>query len=135
MIKAIIFDCYGVLVRQDLLRRKVVNEELFGWIKSKRGKYVFAILSNIERSHLDTYLSDEQQGYFSAVLASSEIGRNKPDPEAYKITAARLNMPTKQCVFVDDITANVMGAEATGMKGLVYKNFAQFEADVQKLLD
>lgn len=135
MIRAIIFDCYGVLVRQDLLRRKVVNEELFGWIKRNRRKYVFAILSNIERSHLDKYLNGEQQSYFSAVLASSEIGRSKPDPEAYKITAARLNMPTKHCLFVDDIQANVMGAEATGMKGIVYKNFAQFEADVQKLLD
>ncbi len=135
MIKAIIFDCYGVLVRQDLLRRRVVNEELFAWIKRNRRKYVFAVLSNIERSQLDAYLSPKEQSYFNVLLASSEIGRSKPDPEAYKIVSAILNVPTKQCLFIDDIQANVIGAEATGMSGLVYKNFAQFEMDAQKLLD
>ena len=135
MIKAIIFDCYGVLVEQDWRRRKLANEQLFSWIRANRNKYVFGILSNIERNWIDTYLSDEQQAYFADIAASSEIGVNKPNPDAYKIAAARLNIPLKQCLFIDDVTANVLGAEATGMKALHYTNFMQFGADVQKLLD
>lgn len=135
MIKAIIFDCYGVLVSHDSWKGKAPNKELFAWIKHNRHKYFLAILSNIERLQIDKYLNTEQQSYFADILASSDIGRAKPDPEIYKLSAARLNVPTKQCLFVDDITANIMGAEAAGMRGLLYKNFAQFEADIQKLLD
>lgn len=134
MVKAIIFDCYGVLVQPDWLHRKIVNEQLFAWIGERRQNYVFSILSNIERTWLDEHLSSQQRAYFSAIVASSETGIMKPDPRAYILAAEQLNVEPADCLFVDDSERNLDAAKAVGMHGIHYQNFQQFEQDIAKLL-
>jgi epoxide hydrolase-like predicted phosphatase len=59
---------------------------------------------------------------FDAVVRSDEVGLRKPDPEIYLITAERLGVPPEACVFVDDMLANVEGARALGMAGILHKH-------------
>jgi putative hydrolase of the HAD superfamily len=56
---------------------------------------------------------------FDVVVDSSEEGVRKPDPEIYLRTAARLGVAPEACAFLDDSPANVAGAEAAGMTGLL----------------
>lgn len=134
MIKAIIFDCFGVLVHEGPLLRKDINKQLFGWIHKNKNKYMFGLLSNTSREWLDSYIDEKHQAYFQSIMLSAEMSVTKPNPEAYVRTAAQLNTPTKQCLFIDDDTTNLSGAEAAGMQTLLYKDFHQFERDVKELL-
>lgn len=55
-----------------------------------------------------------------AVVNSSRIGAVKPDPEIYLYAAEAATSKPERCLFVDDLPANVAGAEAVGMAGLLY---------------
>lgn len=134
MIKAIIFDCYGVLVRQDFLYRKVLNEPLLVWIREHQRNFVFSILSNIDRSWLDEHIDATYLAYFIDIGASSETGVAKPDKKAYTLAAQRLGLAPAECIFVDDVLGNVEAARAVGMRSIHYKDFAQFEQEIKKLL-
>jgi len=59
---------------------------------------------------------------FDAVIRSDEVGLRKPEPEIYLLAARRLGVTPDECVFVDDMLANVEGARAVGMVGLLHKH-------------
>jgi putative hydrolase of the HAD superfamily len=68
--------------------------------------------------------SPDRFGSFDAVVLSGREGLRKPNPEIYLLTAFRLGVPARACVFVDDIPANVAGAEAVGMAGILHRDSA-----------
>ena len=59
---------------------------------------------------------------FDAVIRSDEVGLRKPEPEIYLLAAERLGLRPEECVFVDDMLANVEGARAVGMVGMLHKH-------------
>ena len=65
-----------------------------------------------------SYAADVMEDLFDGVVVSGRVGHRKPDPEIYRMAAELIETPPDRCVFVDDITANVKGAEAVGMTGL-----------------
>ncbi|WP_187352193.1 HAD-IA family hydrolase [Allosaccharopolyspora coralli] len=73
-----------------------------------------ALLSNADGG----FDQPEWAELFDAVVVSGTVGVAKPDPEAYALTARRLEVPPEQCVFVDDLRRNVDGAVAVGMVGV-----------------
>ena len=56
---------------------------------------------------------------FHTVVDSSEVGVRKPDPRIYELTAGRLGVDPAHCAFLDDLAANVAGAVAVGMTGVL----------------
>ncbi|HJP65266.1 MAG TPA: HAD family phosphatase [Actinomycetota bacterium] len=61
-------------------------------------------------------------GLFDVEVRSGEEGLRKPDPEIYRLAADRLGVPPEECVFVDDIPANVEGARAVGMWAILHRD-------------
>ena len=59
---------------------------------------------------------------FDAVLLSGQEGLRKPEPEIFRLAARRVGAQPNACVFVDDIAANVEGARAVGMAGIVHRH-------------
>jgi putative hydrolase of the HAD superfamily len=51
---------------------------------------------------------------FDAVVASCEIGSNKPDRHIYEACLARLGVEARRALFVDDSRENLDGAAALG---------------------
>jgi putative hydrolase of the HAD superfamily len=91
-------------------------------IRSLRPRYRTAILSNADRTLRDRL--ERELGLaalFDAIVCSAEVGVAKPDPGVYRLAADRLGLPAAACLFVDDYEPNVRAAEATGMRGLVYR--------------
>jgi len=74
-----------------------------------------ALLSN---SWGADYERDGWDDLFDAVVISGEVGLRKPDAEIYLLTADRLGIDPRQCVFVDDLAINVRGAARVGMVGV-----------------
>lgn len=74
-----------------------------------------ALLSN---SWGNDYPREQWPELFDAVVVSGEVGLRKPQPEIYLLTAQRLGVTPQECVFVDDLPANVRGAAAVGMVGV-----------------
>jgi epoxide hydrolase-like predicted phosphatase len=80
------------------------------------------------------YPRDEWDKTFDAVVISGEVGMRKPEPEIYRLAAGRLGIPAAECVFVDDLPANVAGAVAVGMTGVRFTSADQAVAELEPLL-
>lgn len=64
------------------------------------------------------YRRQDFPGLFDAVVISGEVGMRKPEPRIFLHTAGLLNVAPVECVFVDDMEANVRAAVGCGMTGL-----------------
>jgi putative hydrolase of the HAD superfamily len=58
----------------------------------------------------------------------------KPEERIFLLAAQRLGLPPEECVFIDDIQANVDAAEALGMAGVLHRDAAATTARLAGLL-
>ncbi len=68
------------------------------------------------------------------MLLSGETGLRKPAPEAFAAAAGRLGVAPAECVLVDDLAANVRGAVAAGLVGVVHRTRAATVTELGALL-
>lgn len=57
---------------------------------------------------------------FDCIVDATYTGILKPDPRAYALCLAQLDLPAAACVFVDDQSRNVEGALQVGMRALTF---------------
>ena len=58
---------------------------------------------------------------FDGILASCDVGLLKPDPEIYRVFLRRFGLRAEECLFVDDMRANIEGAASVGIAGHCYE--------------
>jgi putative hydrolase of the HAD superfamily len=71
---------------------------------------------------------------FELVVDSAFVGMRKPDREIYELTVARLELPARACLFVDDLERNCAAARAAGMAAVVYRSPGQARDEIRTLL-
>jgi putative hydrolase of the HAD superfamily len=71
---------------------------------------------------------------FDAVVISAEVGMRKPEERIFRHAVELIGLPPEECVFIDDIAANVAAAEAIGMTGVLHTEPAATVAHVTGLL-
>ena len=59
---------------------------------------------------------------FEGIVVSSDIKMIKPNPAIYEYILKTYDLNPIECLFIDDVEANVRAAEALGIKGFVFKN-------------
>lgn len=63
--------------------------------------------------------------YFDGTLISADVKLVKPEAEVYRLLYKTFSLVPEECVFIDDSTQNIEGAERTGMAGIVFHGDAQ----------
>ena len=64
----------------------------------------------------------ETLAHFDRLVLSYEVGHLKPAPEFYLACAEAAGRAPADCVFIDDLPENVEGANAAGLRGIVYQD-------------
>jgi putative hydrolase of the HAD superfamily len=77
-----------------------------------------ALLSN---SWGDDYRRDLFPELFDVVVISAEVGMRKPEERIFRHTAELLGLEPEECVFIDDVAANIAAAEAIGLIGVHHR--------------
>jgi putative hydrolase of the HAD superfamily len=72
---------------------------------------------------------------FDAWVISAEVGMRKPEERIFLHAAVKLGLPPTQCVFIDDIKANVEAATALGMAGVHHRDPLSTTARLAGLLN
>jgi epoxide hydrolase-like predicted phosphatase len=113
-----------------------LDEPVAGYFASLRPRYRTGILSNSFAGARER----EQAAYgfermCDVIVYSHEEGVLKPDPRSYAIVCERLGVAPEQSVFVDNVAANVDGARAVGMEGVLFIDAAQAIGELRALLD
>jgi putative hydrolase of the HAD superfamily len=82
----------------------------------------------------DEYPRADFPGLFDTVVLSGEVGMRKPEPEIFRHAARTLGLPPGECVFIDDMPANVAAAQACGMTAVLHSEPAATARALQDLL-
>lgn len=77
---------------------------------------------------VDGYPLEELRAHFDTLVISGEVGLRKPDRRIYELAADRLELPPRDCAFIDDLPQNVAAARSLGM-------FAVHHTDVERTAD
>lgn len=130
MVKAVIFDFFGVLVQDS-----EPNPLLFTYIKTKlKPRYKLGIISNAAGDWVDELLSKEELELFGDITISYKAGVAKPNPAIYQMSLKNLGVEPSEAVFIDDAEAYCAAARKLGMHTIYYQGFAQLERELEKLL-
>ena len=112
------------------------NSNLLSYITMLKNDYKIGLLSNIASDWVTAkFLSEDEQRLFDAMVFSYEIGASKPDTRAYKAICDKLEVDYADCVFVDDSEGYCIAARELGMQAILYKDFEQMKAELDKILN
>ncbi|NUT09940.1 MAG: HAD family phosphatase [Nonomuraea sp.] len=89
------------------------------------------LLSN---SWSNSYPRHEWDGLFDAVVISGEVGMRKPEERIFRHALDQLGLPGEECVFIDDIEANIQAARALGIIGIHHRDADTTIAELESVL-
>lgn len=112
------------------------NDILLEYVERLRKKYKIGMLSNIGPGSMDSFFSKEERDtLFDAVVMSGEENIAKPHPYIFTLTAERLGLVAGECVMIDDVEDNCAGADAAGMKTILYQSNKQTMTELEEILE
>jgi epoxide hydrolase-like predicted phosphatase len=118
----------GIVAPDGLLKRMLSATEtkvpaMYDLIRALRGQGLrTGLLSNSWGT--DGYPRDDFPALFDAVVLSAEVGMRKPEARIFQHAAGLLGLDPAECVFIDDVQANVDAAAACGMTGVWHTDAA-----------
>ena len=65
---------------------------------------------------------------------SFEVKAVKPEPEIYRCLCEKFGLKPEECLFTDDVPANVKGAQACGFQGIVFEGYEKTYPLIMKAL-
>ena len=127
----------GAVAAEGLLQRmfaaSVPVPAMYDLIRALRGAGLrTALLSN--SWGCDEYPRADFPGLFDAVVISGEVGMRKPEEGIFLHAAQALGLAPAECVFIDDMAANVAAAVGCGMTGLLHTEAESTAAALHDLL-
>jgi 2-haloacid dehalogenase len=56
------------------------------------------------------------------MVISGEVGHVKPHPEIFQILLDRIGKPARECLFIDDVLANIQQAQKLGFAAILFQS-------------
>jgi putative hydrolase of the HAD superfamily len=99
------------------------NEPMCALVPLLRKQYRLVLLSNTNDLHYRQFRLQfaGTLDHFHALVVSHEVGVRKPDPAAYHHARERAGCLAAECLFIDDLPANVVAARACGWQSVLYR--------------
>jgi glucose-1-phosphatase len=101
----------------------IPNDAVCSLLPRLKPRYQLLLLSNTTELHSRHFLAQfaEHVKWFDHLVLSHELGLRKPRPGIYEHCRKLVGCRADECVFIDDVAANVDGAKACGWQGIVYR--------------
>ena len=100
------------------------NDEVCALVPALQGRYRLLLLSNTNALHYPHFRRQfgATLDRFDALVVSHEVGYRKPDPRIFRHALALAGCAAGECLFIDDLPANVEAARNCGWRGVVYRH-------------
>ena len=72
---------------------------------------------------------------FRGIVISGEVRMMKPEPEIFEYLLRRYDISASQSIFIDDHAPNIRGAQAIGLRTILFRDARQCETELEQLLD
>ncbi len=109
------------------------NPEVCGLIPTLAQKYQLVLGSNTNEVHSTQFRKQfaDILSHFDALVLSHEVGVRKPKPGFFRACEKHARGGPETCLFIDDLPANVAGAQAVGWQGIVYRPASNLAAQLR----
>jgi len=74
-------------------------------------------------------------GLLDGQVISCEEHLIKPEPAIYQRLFKKYHLQPEECLFADDKAENIVAGEQQNMKGIVFHDTLQYEAELNRLID
>lgn len=108
-------------------------EPLVRELAGRRPLYVFSNTNPAHIAHFTPRFASLLR-HFRHIFTSCDLGRRKPEPEAFARLASRIGTPASQLAFFDDVAENVAGARNAGLQAFRVASAAEVRAISADLL-
>jgi len=97
------------------------NPQMAELLQSLRRQLPLYLLSNTNENHYSFVQSQFNVArHFKELILSYEVGFAKPDERIFQEVLKRSGLTAPECLFVDDLKANIDAASALGMKTIQF---------------
>lgn len=127
VIKSIIFDIGGVVVRKNSLvaKEQKANMILIKFLTKIKKSYSLYSLSNIDEEHHNENKRKKIYRVFKKSYSSYLTGAEKPEGKAFQMVLKENNLKPEETLFVDDKPLCIKAAKKLGMKTVLFKTNKQ----------
>ncbi|MBX7102972.1 MAG: HAD family phosphatase [Gemmataceae bacterium] len=111
------------------------NTPILELLPSLARRYRLVLASNTNELHAEHFCRtfDEHLRHFHALGMSWKAGVRKPDAPFFEYCLGLAECSPDEAVFVDDLPANVAGAESAGIRGIVYRPGTNLMLELNRL--
>lgn len=123
---------YGAVVRKAMddwhsdLTPIAGMPQIIAQLKEKG--YRIYLLSNTSMRFFQFKDKVEMFRLFDGFIASAKEKMVKPNQEIYELLCSRYGLKSGECLFVDDLQANIDGAKRAGLHGHLFRGAAELSA-------
>jgi len=68
---------------------------------------------------------------FDGILVSGEVGLAKPNPAIFRLLLDRYGLRADECLFIDDVPANIAAAEGLGIASHLFRSAERLADDLR----
>jgi FMN phosphatase YigB (HAD superfamily) len=118
------------IMRLNFDRRVEGTEAL---VRQLSGRYELALLSDHAREWID-YIRPRHSFFslFPNQFFSFDLGHTKQESAAFSLTLEKLGKTARECLFVDDLEANLRVARSVGIEGILFRDAQQVAAALRE---
>ncbi|MCA9777297.1 MAG: HAD family phosphatase [Candidatus Eremiobacteraeota bacterium] len=114
------------LWHQSIDESLILIPEMLELCRGLQGKIPMAVLSNTIQDHADNLRARGVYELFNPCVLSCEVGMRKPEHRIYQAVCELLNTPPENCLFIDDLQANIKAAKACRMQTHHFADIERF---------
>jgi glucose-1-phosphatase len=105
------------------------NQDVCALLPRLKSRYRLLLASNTNDLHAKQFLGQfrHELSHFHALVLSYQIGYSKPQAEFFDFCRRSAGCAAEECLFIDDLPANVAGAQASGWNAIVYTGIADLQ--------
>ena len=108
--------------------------DLLNKIKKQLPVYAFTNSNHLHKKTWSKKFSNILS-VFEKVYISSDIGKRKPDSEAFIFVAEDIGVELHEILFYDDSIENITGAEKTGLNAVQVKSIEDIKASINLFIN
>jgi putative hydrolase of the HAD superfamily len=111
------------------------NEAVCALIPQFKPRYKLLLGSNTNSLHSRKFVKqfEDVLAHFDAIVLSHEIGVRKPKRGFFEHCQRLAGCELQDCLFIDDLSANVAGARELGWQGIVFTGVADLRRELARL--
>jgi glucose-1-phosphatase len=130
-----LLDCADEVIATAWADIFAPNPDICDLIPRLKPHYRLLLGSNTNELHSLHFLKQFEStlSLFDAIVLSYAVGARKPQAAFFQHCVKAAGGDPSQCVFIDDLEANVAGARACGLHGIVYKGLEDLQGELHRL--